>query len=153
MYGDFECPYTAAAVREIGRLHDRGVAFRMVFRYFPLVEIHPHAQAAAEAAEAAARQGRFWEMHDILFRNQLHLGPDDLRRYAERLDLDIGTFEGHLADDGTRARIERDVKSGEASGVDGTPSLFIDGRRYEGPRDADSLAQSLGAASGEPRAT
>jgi protein-disulfide isomerase len=147
VYGDFECPYTGAAVREIGRLHDRGVTFEVVFRHFPLVEIHPRAQAAAEAAEAAARQGRFWEMHDILFRNQLHLEPDDLRRFAERLGLDIGTFEAQLPDETTRARIERDVQSGEASGVDGTPSLFVDGRRYEGPRDADSLAEALVAAS------
>src|SRR6266576_562621 len=82
VYGDFECPYTAAAVREIGRLLEGGAAFEVVFRYFPLREIHPHAQAAAEAAEAAARQGRFWEMHDLLFRNQRLLAPADLRRFA-----------------------------------------------------------------------
>jgi protein-disulfide isomerase len=148
VYGDFECPYTAAAMREIDHLRDRGLEFELVFRHFPLREIHANAQAAAEAAEAAARQDRFWEMHDILFRNQLHLEPDDLRRFAERLHLDIGRFETDLVDPAIRARIERDVESGFRSGVDGTPSLFLDGTRYEGPRDADNLGQALGALTG-----
>src|SRR6185312_12750043 len=143
MYGDFECPYTAAAMREIGRLRDAGAGFALVFRNFPLREIHAHAQAAAEAAEAAARQDRYWEMADILFRNQLRLEPDDLRRFAERLDLDMERFEADLADPAIGARIERDIESGDRSGVDGTPSLFIDGVRYEGPRDAGSLGQAL----------
>ncbi len=143
VYGDFECPYTAAAVRVVAGLLKRGLAFEVVFRYFPLREIHPHAQAAAEAAEAAARQGRFWEMHDVLFRNQLRLEAEDLRRYAERLGLDLERFEADVADDATRARIERDVESGEESGVDGTPSLFVDGHRYLGPRDTASLAEAL----------
>ena len=145
VYGDFECPYTAAAVREIGRLLERGDTFEVAFRYFPLREIHPHAQAAAEAAEAAARQDRFWEMHDVLFRNQRRLEPADLARYAERLGLDAERFELDEADPTVKARIERDVETGLQSGVDGTPSLFIDGRRYEGPRDADSLGRALGA--------
>jgi formate-nitrite transporter family protein len=144
VYGDFECPYTAAATREIDRLLESGAAFEVVFRHFPLRSIHPHAQAAAEAAEAAARQDRFWEMHDLLFRNQLRLEPDDLRRFAERLGLDLERFDSDLAAGTVRARIERDVETGVESGVDGTPSLFIDGRRYDGPRDADSLGEALG---------
>src|SRR5258706_4137208 len=128
MYGDFECPYTGAAVREIGRLPDRGITFQIAFRYFPLVEIHPHAQAAAEAAEAAARQGRFWEMHDILFRNQLRLEPDDLRRYAERLGLDLDRFDSDVASGAVRDRIERGVATGIQSGGDGTPSPVGAGR-------------------------
>jgi protein-disulfide isomerase len=143
VYGDFECPYTAAAVREIDRLLGNGAAFEVVFRYFPLREIHPHAQAAAEAAEAAARQDRFWEMHDLLFRNQMRLEADDLRRFADRLGLDLARFESDVVDPGVLARIERDVETGIKSGVDGTPSLFIDGRRYVGPRDADSLGRAL----------
>src|SRR5206468_3506424 len=103
--------------------------FGVAFRYFPLTDIHPHALAAAEAAEAAGRQDRFWEMHDLLFRNQRRLELGDLTRYAERLDLDLGRFETDLADPTTLARIERDVRSGIESGVDGTPSLYIDGRR------------------------
>jgi protein-disulfide isomerase len=144
VYGDFECPYTAAATREIDRLLERGAAFEVVFRYFPLRSIHPHAQAAAEAAEAAARQDRFWEMHDVLFRNQMRLEADDLRRFAERLGLDIDRFDSDLTGGAVSDRIERDVETGIQSGVDGTPSLFVDGRRYEGPRDADSLAVALG---------
>jgi protein-disulfide isomerase len=147
VYGDFECPYTAGAMREIGRLRDSGVAVEVVFRHFPLRSIHPHAQAASEAAEAAARQDRFWEMHDVLFSNQLRLEPADLRRYAERLGLDVERFQSDLADGAVKTRIERDVDSGDQSAVDGTPSLFIDGRRYRGPRDAASLGRALGPAS------
>jgi protein-disulfide isomerase len=146
VYGDFECPYTAIAMREIGRLVERAAGFEAVFRHFPLRSIHPRAQAAAEAAEAAATQGRFWEMHDLLFRNQRRLGPADLRRYAERLRLDLGRFDMDLADRAIKARIERDVESGIQSGVDGTPGLFIDGRSYRGPRDAASLGRALGLA-------
>jgi formate-nitrite transporter family protein len=144
VYGDFECPYTAAAMRDIGRLLGDGAAFEVAFRYFPLREIHPHAQAAAEAAEAGARQDRFWEMHDLLFRNQLRLEADDLRRYAERVGLDLERFDSDREDDAIKARIERDVESGVQSAVDGTPSLFIDGRRYGGPRDVESLGLALG---------
>jgi protein-disulfide isomerase len=144
VYGDFECPYTAATVREIGRLLEGGLAFEVVYRHFPLREIHPHAQAAAEAAEAAANQDRFWEMHDLLFRTQQRLEAADLRRYAERLDLDLERFGADIPDPAIRARVERDRESGEQSGVDGTPSLFIDGLRYRGPRDADSLGSALG---------
>jgi formate-nitrite transporter family protein len=144
VYGDFECPFTAAAMHSIDRLIQSGLAFELVFRVFPLTTIHPHAQAAAEAAEAAARQGRFWEMHDVLFRNQGHLEPNDLRRYAERVGVDLAQFESDLLDPAIAARIERDVDSGDRSGVDGTPSLFIDGSRYRGPRDSARLGEVLG---------
>ena len=144
VYGDFECPYTAPVMRDIGRLLDDGATFEVVFRHFPLREIHPHAQAAAVAAEAAARQDRFWEMHDLLFRNQRRLEPADLRRYAERLGLDLERFEADLTDGDVEARVERDVESGIRSGVDGTPGLFVDGRRYLGPRDPASLVEALG---------
>ena len=143
VYGDFECPYTAAAMQSIGALLASGPAFELVFRHFPLRDIHRHAEAAAAASEGAARQGRFWEMHDLLFRNQRHLESADLRSYAERLGLDLVRFESDLVDRAVRARVERDVESGERSGVDGTPSLFIDGTRYRGPRDSASLAAAL----------
>jgi protein-disulfide isomerase len=148
VYGDFECPFTASAMRDIGRMLDGGAAFEVVYRHFPLRTIHPHAQEAAKAAEAAARQDRFWEMHDLLFRNQRHLESEELRRFAERLELDLGRFDSHIADRDIRARVARDVQSGLESGVDGTPRLFIDGARYEGPRDADSLAAALGVIGG-----
>jgi protein-disulfide isomerase len=146
VYGDFECPYTAAVMRDTGRLLEEGPAFEVAYRHFPLRSIHPHAQSAAEAAEAAARQGRFWEMHDLLFRNQRRLEPADLRRYAEEVGLDLERFESDLADRGIRARVARDLKSGLQNGVDGTPSLFIDGRRYNGARDPASLGRALGPA-------
>jgi protein-disulfide isomerase len=143
VYGDFECPYTAATMRDVGRLLDGGTRFEVVFRHFPLRSIHPHAQSAAEVAEAAARQGRFWEMHDLLFRNRRHLESADLRGYAGQIGLDLERLEVDLADRATRDRIKRDLKSGLQSDVDGTPSLFVDGRRYRGPRDRPSLAAAL----------
>ena len=144
VYGDFECPYTGPAMRDLGRLLDGGAAFAVVLRHFPLRDIHPHAQAAAEAAEVAARQGQFWELHDVLFRNQARLEPPDLGRYAERLGLDPARFESDLASQAVKTRIERDIESGLQSGVDGTPALFIDGSRYWGPRDPASLGEAVG---------
>jgi NhaA family Na+:H+ antiporter len=143
VYGDFECPYTAAAMQSIGALLKSGAEFQVVFRHFPLRSIHPHAEAAAVTSEAAARQGRFWEMHDVLFRSQRHLESADLRGYAERLGLDLARFESDFVDPALAARVERDVESGERSGVDGTPSLFIDGIRYRGPRDQVGLGRAL----------
>ncbi len=143
VYGDFECPYTAAAMQSIGGLLESGAEFQLVFRHFPLGSIHPHAEAAAVTSEAAARQGLFWEMHDVLFRNQRHLESVDLRRYAERLGIDLARFESDLVDPAVAARVERDIESGERSGVEGTPSLFIDGIRYRGPRDPAGLGEAL----------
>jgi protein-disulfide isomerase len=143
VYGDFECPYTAAAMQSIGALLKSGAEFQFVFRHFPLRSIHPRAEAAAVTSEAAARQGLFWEMHDLLFRSQRHLESADLRRYAERLGLDLARFESDLVDPAVAARIDRDIASGEHSGVDGTPSLFIDGIRYRGPRDPAGLGEAL----------
>jgi protein-disulfide isomerase len=143
VYGDFECPYTASTMRDVGRLLEEGPTFEVVFRHFPLRTLHPHAQAASEAAEAAARQDQFWQMHDLLFAYRRQLEAADLRRYAEQLDLDLERFESDLADPAIGARIKRDVRSGLQSGVDGTPSLFIDGRRYGGERDLEGLAQAV----------
>ena len=143
VYGDFECPYTATAMQSVGALLKSGAEFQLVFRHFPLLSIHSHAGAAAAASEAAARQGLFWEMHDVLFRSQRHLESAGLRRYAERLGLDLARFESDLVDPAVAARVERDVESGVRSGVDGTPSLFIDGIRYRGPRDPVGLGEAL----------
>src|SRR4029450_5677651 len=115
----------------------------LVFRHFPLRDIHPHAVAAARASEAASQQGRFWEMHDLLFRNQRRLESADLRRYAERLGLDMARFESDLDGPATAARVERDVDSGERSGVDGAPSLVIECIRYRGPGDPASLGGAV----------
>ena len=110
------------------------------FRHFPLTDIHPHALAAATAAEAASRQGRFWEMHELLFHRQKALEDDDLRRYAAELGLDLARFEDDRSDAAVLERIRRDVDSGLASGeVRGTPTLFIDGVVHGGSYDAATL--------------
>jgi protein-disulfide isomerase len=144
-YGDYECPYSRQAFREIERLEQRlGGGLRFAYRHFPLTEIHPHALAASAAAEAAALQGRFWEMHELLFHRQKALGDDDLRGYAEQLGLDLGAFDGDRLGTGVLERIERDVRSGIASGeVRGTPTLFIDGVVHRGAYDEAVLLEAL----------
>jgi protein-disulfide isomerase len=142
-YGDYECPYSRMAFREVQRVESR-TPVRFAFRHFPLTEIHPHALAAAAAAEAAAVQGRFWEMHELLFHRQKALEEDDLRGYAEQVGLDLARFDGDRAGDAVLARIRRDVESGLASGeVRGTPTLFVDGVLHEGSYDADALLGRL----------
>jgi formate-nitrite transporter family protein len=144
-YGDYECPYSRRAFREIQRVEGLPeVAVRFAFRHFPLTEIHPHALAASAAAEAAALQDRFWEMHELLFHRQKALTDDDLRKYADELGLDLARFDEDRAGDVVRSRVDRDVRSGIASGeVHGTPTLFIDGVVHLGSYDADTLAEAL----------
>ena len=144
-YGDYECPYSRQAFRAIERAERlRAGGVRFCFRHFPLGEIHPHAWAAAEAAEAAALQGRFWEMHDLLFHRQKALEDDDLLRYAGEIGLDLARFDPDRRGEEVLARVRRDRTSGEATGeVEGTPTLFIDGVVYRGGRDTDSLLEAL----------
>ena len=121
-----------------------GGRVRFAFRHFPLVEIHPHAFAAAAAAEAAALQDRFWDMHELLFHRQKALEEDDLRRYAAQLGLDVARFDRDRSGADVQARIRRDVESGLASGeVRGTPTLFIDGVVHLGGYDAATLMEAL----------
>src|SRR5437667_6819223 len=136
-YGDYECPYSRRAFREIERLERRlGDGLRFAFRHFPLTEIHPHALAAAAAAEAAALQGRFWDMHELLFHRQKALEDGDLLGYAAQLGLDVAAFDRDRVSDAVVERIRRDVDSGRASGqVLGTPTLFIDGAVHRGGYD------------------
>jgi protein-disulfide isomerase len=144
-YGDYECPYSRQAYRAIMRVEaelDGGMRF--AFRHFPLTGIHPHALAAAAAAEAAAAQDRFWDMHELLFQNQKALQDHDLVRYAAELGLDLARFEGDLAGAAVLGRVRRDTDSGMASGdVHGTPTLFIDGVVYRGPYDTAALVAEL----------
>jgi protein-disulfide isomerase len=145
-YGDYECPYSRQAFRAIERVeHQLTVGLRFGFRHFPLTEIHPHAFAAAGAAEAAALQDRFWEMHELLFHRQKALEDDDLRRYAGELGLDLARFDRDRLGPAVLRRVQRDVESGIASGeVRGTPTLFIDGAVHLGGYGAASLLDALG---------
>jgi protein-disulfide isomerase len=144
-YGDYECPYSRKAFREIERVErELSDGVRFVFRHFPLTEIHPHALAASAAAEAAALQDRFWEMHELLFHRQQALEESDLRRYAAELALDVKRFDSDRTGARVLGRVRRDVESGVASGeVRGTPTLFIDGVVHRGPYDAGSLLKAL----------
>jgi Na+/H+ antiporter NhaA len=145
-YGDFECPYCGMAepvVREL--LSDFGDV-RYVWRDLPLNDVHPRAQIAAEAAEAAAHQGAFWEMHDLLFEHQDRLRPDDLIGYAEQLGLDVGRFTDDLRSHAGAARVAEDVDSADLSGVSGTPTFFVNGRRHYGAYDIDALSAAVRAA-------
>jgi protein-disulfide isomerase len=144
-YGDYECPYSRQAFREIGRIEQRlSGGIRFAFRHFPLTEIHPHALAAAAAAEAAALQDRFWDMHELLFHRQNALEDDDLQRYAAELGLDVSRFDQDRFSSDVVRRIRRDYDSGLASGeVRGTPTLFIDGIVHLGGYDQATLMEAL----------
>jgi protein-disulfide isomerase len=145
-YGDYECPYSRQAYRVIERIERQlGGGIRFAFRHFPLTEIHPHALAAAGAAEAAALQGRFWDMHELLFHRQHALEDDDLRRYASELGLDVPRFSQDRSSHEVLQRIGRDIEGGLASGeVRGTPTLFIDGVVHRGGYDAATLLEATG---------
>jgi protein-disulfide isomerase len=143
-YGDYECPYSRKAYRQIQRVESTLDGIRFAFRQFPLTTIHPHALAASAAAEAAALQDRFWDMHDLLFHRQTALEDQELRAYASELGLELDRFDSDRRSDAVLERIERDVRSGIASGeVRGTPTLFIDGRLYRGSYDAATLIEVL----------
>jgi formate-nitrite transporter family protein len=132
-YGDFECPYCRSAVEIVNGLQQAlGDQLAFAFRHFPMREAHPHAQHAAEVAEAAAAQGRFWDMHDRLFAAQDALDDESLLRYARELSLDWERVRDELASHSHAARIEKDLQGGIASGVTSTPTFFIDGTRYDG---------------------
>ena len=132
-YGDFECPYCRAAVEIVSGLqHALGDQLSFTFRHFPMREVHPHAQHAAEVAEAAGAQGHFWDMHDRLFAGKGALDDQSLIRDGFELDLDAEALVHELADHTYAGRVEEDRRSGLASGVTSTPTFFIDGMRYDG---------------------
>jgi protein-disulfide isomerase len=146
-YGDYECPYCGQAAAIVAAVRSRlGPRLRFAYRHFPLAEIHPHALRAAEAAEAAGAQGRFWPMHDTLFANQAALEDVDLVRYAAALELDVSRFMDELAAGTWTERVREDFTSGVRSGVNGTPTFFVNGLRHDGPWDADTLTAVLVAA-------
>src|SRR5882762_4808015 len=132
-YGDYECPYCGMAHPIVKRAQrELGKELRFVFRHFPLAEAHPHARLAAQAAEAAGAQGKFWEMHDMLFENQQALDVADILGYAKALQLDIARFTEDLKSGTYAKRVRDDFRSGVKSGVNGTPTFFVNGSRYDG---------------------
>ena len=147
VYGDYECPYTRALELVILQLRRRDSdRFRYVYRYFPLREIHPHAQMAAEAAEAVsalAVPDAFWRMHDSLFADQYHLEPAELEQRATATGVNMRAYLTAMQTHQFAERVERDVQSGSANGVEGTPSVFINGERYRGKRDEGSLREAI----------
>lgn len=139
-FGDFQCPFCGEAylvLRSLGRDFGEQVAF--VFRNFPLVQAHEHALVAAEAAEAASEQSRFWDMQDWLYEHQTALDPAQLVRAAETLGLDVDRFVTDANSERIRSRIAADLRSGEASGVPGTPTFFFNGHRHQGDATFESL--------------
>ncbi|MFL5626168.1 MAG: DsbA family protein [Ktedonobacteraceae bacterium] len=150
-YGDYECPYCGAAysvVKEIQKL--LGPQLRFVFRHFPVSNVHPHARHAAEAAEAAAIQGKFWEMHDQLFEHQAMLYDDHLIEYAKALDLDTERFRQDLTHHVYAQRVNEDVESARHSRVSGTPTFFINGRRHDDTYTLDVLLPAIISSLGSP---
>ena len=147
-YGDYECPYTRLSTTVVRAIQQQlGEQLRFVFRNFPLTEIHPHALHAALAAEAAAAQGKFWQMHDDIFHHQHTLEDADLEQFAEAVGLDLQQYARALAEQRSLARIEEDMEGGERSGVQGTPTFFINGALYRGSWEQDALLAALQAAS------
>jgi protein-disulfide isomerase len=143
-YGDFECPYCAMA-RPIlqGLVTEHPDTIHLVFRHFPIATTHPHALIAAEAAEAAGAQGKFWEMHDLLFTHQNRLVFDDLRIYADKLGLDMARFDREMMTHRYEDEVQKDFHSGIQDGANGTPSIFINGLRYDGPRERSSILSAI----------
>jgi protein-disulfide isomerase len=150
-YGDFECPYTRRARPVVRRLRQEfGDRLLFVFRNFPLSRIHPHAQAAAEAAEAAAAQGKFWEMHDYLYEHQQALDDRHLLEAAEQVGLDAARFWQEIEAHSYAARVREDFLGGVRSDVNGTPSFFINGLRHDDSYDTETLLAALERASARP---
>jgi protein-disulfide isomerase len=148
-YGDYECPSCLNALPVIRAVREAlGDRLRFVFRHFPQSSVHPHASAAAEAAEAAAEQGKFWEMHAALFAHQQELAELDLTHLALNLGLEVYGFETGRSRERHRRRISQDYQSGVQSGVKRTPTLFINGVRYDGPIEAAAIVAAAKVSAG-----
>jgi protein-disulfide isomerase len=150
-YGDYECPYCGEAYPIVKELQKRmGSGLRFVFRNFPLGNMHPHATLAAEAAEVVGAQGKFWEMHDTLYEHQSALTEADLARYARGLGVSEGTFATELRRPVYADRVREDFTSGVRSGVNGTPTFYVNGVRHNGSYELDELLRAVGHSSGSP---
>jgi len=143
-YGDYECPACGSAQELVKLIQQvRGPELRFVYRNFPLSDKHPHAENAAEAAEAADAQGGFWEMHDALFENQDALEDEDLVAYAADINLDADRLLADLESGKYQTRVQEDIQSGMQSGVDGTPTFYINDLRYDGPLEPEAIMAAL----------
>jgi protein-disulfide isomerase len=152
-YGDYECPYCRGAFRDVRRLVDEHPEeIRFVFRNFPIPQLHPHAEQAAEAAEAAAAQGRFWEMHDLLLQPYSHLDTESLVSYAEVIGLDIGRFRQAVTGQAHAAKIQADIAEGVRNGVNATPKFYVNGRRVDGKVPLEHLVELVETAVSAARA-
>jgi protein-disulfide isomerase len=148
-YGDFQCPYCARAHAVLQELDGQFGGIRLVYRHLPLSDFHPLAEQAAEAAEAAGKQGKFWDMHDALFEQQTEImAPDDLADLAETLGLDIERFRADVTGRSERQRVQADAAHATQQGLHRTPTFFINGVPYHGDSDAASLEQAFNAALG-----
>ena len=146
-YGDFECPNCLQAAPVVKMLLERFVGrMRIAYRHFPLEETHPHALGAALAAEAAAGQRKFWPMHDLLFDNQRHLKPSQIRGYAQRLELDMVRYDADMKDTLYLQRVREDIDGGQLSGVRATPTFFVNGKLQDISYGFQALAQGIEAA-------
>jgi protein-disulfide isomerase len=143
-YGDYECPYCGQAYPIIKNIQERfGVKLRFVFRNFPVTQVHPHAQHAAEAAESAGPQNKFWEMHDYLYEHQHELDDKHLRHYASAVGMDVTRFDDEMARHVHAGRVREDFMSGIRSGVNGTPTFYINGTRYDESWDEKTLVAAI----------
>jgi protein-disulfide isomerase len=143
-YGDYQCPYCGQAYPIVKSVQEQmGESLRFVFRNFPISTAHPHAQHAAEAAETAAEYGKFWEMHDALYEHQSTLKDSDLRHLAESVGVDADAFDRDMVAHRFADRVQEDFMSGVRSGVNGTPTFFINGVRYDGSWDPETLLDAL----------
>ena len=146
-YGDFECPICKLAAPAVKLALNRFAGrMRYVFRHFPLEAVHPHALLAAEAAEAAGGQGKFWQMHDLLFDNQSHLKPNQLRNYVDKLELDLVRYDADMADELYRQRVREHIDGGSRSGVRATPAFFINGKIHDVSFGMQHLMEGIEAA-------
>ena len=143
-YGDYECPYCGKAHPIVKSIQQKlGPDLKFVFRNFPLSKIHPHAFSAAVATEAAAKQDKFWEMHDIIYENQRTLSIENIIQFARTIGLDLDRFQNDMQQKELADKVSKDFESGMRSGVNGTPTFFINGKRYDGDWTGDQLFQYL----------
>jgi protein-disulfide isomerase len=146
-YGDYECPFCRGAARDVRRMLDSDPSLiRFVFRNFPIPQLHPHAEQAAEAAEAAAAQGKFWNMYELLLTPSSSLDLASLLDYAARLGLDLGRFRADVTTNAHAARIERDIAEGVRNGVNATPKFYVNGERIDGKVPLEGLVAAVQAA-------